>query len=96
MLISHPLQLVEQRTLSLMAVEADAGVERGGSALAGMMSLSTEQLSDKYIATGCASSDDVARYREFARDPGCWAIYYSTVRVLAQKPQGGDQTTPKS
>jgi SAM-dependent methyltransferase len=89
-------RLVERQALSLMAVEADAGVERGGSALAGMMSLSTEQLSDKYIATGCASSDDVARYREFARDPGCWAIYYSTVRVLAQKPRTHDQTTPKS
>jgi SAM-dependent methyltransferase len=89
-------ELVERQALSLMAVEADAGVERGGSPLAAMMSLSAEQLGDKYVATACATSDDVARYREFARDPGCWAIYYSTVRVLANKPQTSAQTTPKS
>jgi SAM-dependent methyltransferase len=89
-------ELVKQQTLRLTAVEADAGVERGGSPLSAMMSLSAEQLGAKYVATGYATSDDVARYREFAQNPGCWAIYYSTVRVLAQKPQADDQTTPKS
>lgn len=88
--------LVERQGLSLKAVEADAPVERGGSPLAAMMSLSAEQLGDKYVATGCVTHDDVARYREFARDPACWAIYYSTVRVLANKPRTDHQTTPKS
>lgn len=89
-------ELVAHQGLHLMAIEADAGVERGGSPLAAMMSLSAAQLSDKYVATGCATSDDVARYREFAGDPECWASYYCTVRVLANKPRADDQTTPKS
>jgi SAM-dependent methyltransferase len=88
--------LVERQGLRLMAVEADAGVERGGSPLAAMMSLSAEQLADKYVATGCATTDDVARYCEFARSPTCWAVYYSTVRVLASEPRRDAQATPKS
>jgi SAM-dependent methyltransferase len=86
-------ELVEQQSLGVTELEADASVERGGSSLAAMMSLSAEQLADKYVATGHVTHADVSRYREFAADPACWAIYYSTVRVLARKPA---QVTPKS
>jgi SAM-dependent methyltransferase len=86
-------ELVQQRGLAIRSLEADASVERGGSPLAAMMSLSAEQLADKYVATGCVTNDDVARFREFASDPACWASYYSTVRVLARKCT---HETPKS
>jgi SAM-dependent methyltransferase len=77
--------MLQERSLELTAVECDSSIERGGSPLARMMSMSAAQLSEKYVGTGRASPDDVAGYRAFASDPSCWGIFYSTVRALGTK-----------
>jgi ubiquinone/menaquinone biosynthesis C-methylase UbiE len=77
--------LVEARVPKLVAVEYDCPVLRGASKLAEMMRLSALTLRDKYVATGLATPADVAGYAEFAASPGCWGVYYATVRVLAHK-----------
>lgn len=71
--------------LEVVALECDSPLERGGSGLANMMRLSTQQLADKYLATGVASAEDMDGYAKFASDPACWAIYYATFRALSQK-----------
>ncbi len=71
--------------LTLVAVESEAHLVSGGSEIALMMKASTEQLRDKYVATGLASDDDIENYSRFAEDEDAWAIYYATVRVLARR-----------
>ncbi len=79
-------ELARARSLDLTRIEFDCHAQPGGSGLAAMMGLSTLALADKYTATGCATTGDVDRYREFAASPVCFGIYYATVRVLARKP----------
>ena len=80
-------RLLQQRPdLELITIDSDSSVERGGSALARMMSMSAALLSDRYVGTGRASLDDVLGYQRFAADPSCWGIFfYATVRALARK-----------
>jgi ubiquinone/menaquinone biosynthesis C-methylase UbiE len=77
--------LVREFSVDVIDVEYDCPVEPGASMLAEMMRLSTLSLENKYLATGCATATDIARYAEFAESPDCWGIYYATVRVLARK-----------
>jgi len=77
--------LVGDRSATLRAVEYDCPVASGGEDLAKMMRLSTLTLRDKYIATGLATQADIDAYAEFALTPRCWANYYATVRIVAQK-----------
>jgi hypothetical protein len=51
-----------------------------------MMSLSTCQLRDKYIATGLASERDIELHGSFAAERACWATYHATVRPSGRKP----------
>ena len=62
--------------------DSEAPLARGGSPIATMMSLSTAQLRDKYLATGLAAKEDIDRYRVFARDPDSAAVYHRTIRVI--------------
>jgi len=79
-------EAVGATNLVIEAVDYDAHVARGGSAIAEMMRLSTAALRDKYVATGLVTEADVERHAEFAASPRCWGVYYATVRVLARKP----------
>jgi 2-polyprenyl-3-methyl-5-hydroxy-6-metoxy-1,4-benzoquinol methylase len=71
--------------LTVVDVESEAHLVAGGSEIALMMRASTEQLRDKYVATGLASDADIEGYLRFARDPNAWGIYYATVRVVARR-----------
>jgi hypothetical protein len=51
-----------------------------------MMALSTQQLSDKYVATGLTTGRDIDLYGSFAADRACWATYHATVRASGRKP----------
>jgi SAM-dependent methyltransferase len=77
--------LLAERGLVIESLESDTLAARGGSPLAAMMRLSAQQLRDKYVSTGRATTDDVDGYTDFASDPATWGVYYSTVRVLARK-----------
>lgn len=68
-------------------VDARSHLEPGGGPVASVMADSTQALRDKYVATGEAIHDDVDRYITAARDPASWALYYSTVGVVASNPQ---------
>lgn len=71
--------------LQQLSVENDTPLSKGGSGVATIMKMSTEQLAEKYIATGEATPQDIEQYCQFAEDPHTWAIYYSTVGVTAKK-----------
>ncbi|MBE9190806.1 class I SAM-dependent methyltransferase [Gloeocapsopsis crepidinum LEGE 06123] len=77
--------ICQQLGLQQLSVENDAPLSQGGSGVAKVMKMSTEQLTQKYIATGEATHQDIEQYCQFAEDPHTWAIYYSTVGVSAQK-----------
>ena len=47
--------------------------------------LSTQQLGEKYVATGAVTQGDIATHIRFADDPMCTAIHYATLRVLGRK-----------
>jgi SAM-dependent methyltransferase len=80
--------LFEREGFCSGAFENDAPIVCGGSPQALMMAMSTKALSDKYVATGLASPEDIELYGRFAADPNCWATYHATVRGLARKPLG--------
>lgn len=77
-------QLLQDRGTRLIRVERDSPIARGGSPLAKMMAMSTRQLSEKYLRTGEVTHETLSRYAEFAANPSCWALYHSTMRVLAK------------
>ena len=77
--------LAQEFSGDVMDVKYDCPAEPGASKLAEMMRLSTLSLENKYVATGCVTAVDIARYAEFAASPDCWGVYYATVRVLARK-----------
>ena len=79
-------KLLGERGVEILTVECETHVARGGSPIAHMMRLSTEQLSAKYAETGAVTADELAAHVRFAHDPACWAIHYATLRVLARKP----------
>jgi hypothetical protein len=57
--------------------------------MARMMGESTRALRDKYIATGMASGTNIENYIENANNARFWAVYYSTVTVIAKKSGNG-------
>ena len=67
-------------------MECESSIAPGGSALTHMLSLTAHHLADRYPETGCATVDDVARYREFLADPACWGTHFAIIRVLARAP----------
>ena len=74
--------------LGVSEVKARSHLEAGGAPVAMVMADSTDALRDKYTSTGEANAADVDRYIEGARNPNSWALYYSTVGVVASNPKG--------
>jgi predicted O-methyltransferase YrrM len=74
--------------LQVLKVDSRLHVNRGGDTMARMMGESTRALSDKYVATGEADAKDINKYIENANNDRFWAIYYSTVSVVAALPRG--------
>jgi precorrin-6B methylase 2 len=77
--------LLSVRGLEVVQVECASPVSRGASGLARMMGMSTSQLEDKYRATGEVTGELISRYVEFTQNRSGWALYHSTVRVLAKQ-----------
>jgi precorrin-6B methylase 2 len=71
--------------LQVLRVDACVHLNRGGDTLARMMGESTRALREKYLATGEAGPEDIDKYIENANNPSFWAVYYSTVSVIAAK-----------
>ena len=71
--------------LEIVSVDSRIHLDRGGSRMARMMAASLRALADRYIATGAADPTDVEQYRENTEDESRWAVYYSTVSVVARK-----------
>ena len=80
--------LMQQRGLQHLTVENDAPLCAGGAGMATVMKMSTEQLREKYLATGVVGQSDLERYCRFADDPNSWAIYYATIAVSGRKVGG--------
>jgi SAM-dependent methyltransferase len=78
--------LLLDRGLEGIAIENDAPIVPGGSPFARMMGLSTQQLQEKYVATGQATGRDIELYGSFAAERACWATYHATVRASGRKP----------
>lgn len=72
--------------LQVLRVDAHLHLNRGGDTMALMMAESTRALRDKYVATGEADAKDIEKYIENANRADFWAVYYSTVSVVAKKP----------
>ena len=81
--------LLMDRGFEAIAIENDAPIVPGGSPLARMMGLSTEQLRDKYVATDLATERDIELYGAFTTDRTCWATYHATIRATGRKPERG-------
>jgi SAM-dependent methyltransferase len=69
----------------LVEVDSRMHLARGGSAMARMMAASTRALAGKYVATGETRDGDIEAYIRNAENPRLWAVYYSTVSVVARK-----------
>jgi len=78
--------LLQERAFEAISIENDAAIVRGGSPHARMMGLSTNQLREKYVATGLATDEDIEGYGAFSADPTCWATYHATISAAGRKP----------
>lgn len=75
---------MERAGLSVLRVKATAHLCRGHSPIANVMAESAMVLRQEYTGTGAAADRDIDRYAELAKDPQHWAVYYTTVSVVAQ------------
>jgi SAM-dependent methyltransferase len=73
--------IFQEYQLEDLAIANDVPIVRGGTPFARMMGMSTQQLGNKYVATGVATKRDLELYWDFAHDPNSWAIYHGTVRA---------------
>jgi SAM-dependent methyltransferase len=71
--------------LRVLRVDSRIHLRRGGDPMAHMMGESTRALRDQYIGTGEANAGDVEKYIDNANNDRFWAVYYSTVSVVAEK-----------
>ena len=78
-------QLLADHQLESLDLQHEALTDRGGSPLALMMHRSTDQLADKYIATGKATGQDIDEFLRFTTDDDGWAVYYAHVSGSARK-----------
>ena len=83
--LSLPRKIAEEGMRALR-VGSRLHLNRGGNTLARMMGESTRALREKYVGTGEADCADVEKYIANANDDRFWAVYYSTVSVVAEKP----------
>jgi SAM-dependent methyltransferase len=77
-------RMIAAEGLRILRVDARIHLSRGGDTIARMMGESTRALRDKYVGTGEADGADIEKYIENANDDRFWAVYYSTVSVIAQ------------
>jgi SAM-dependent methyltransferase len=82
-----PLAL-SQSGFKLEMTDAATHLAPGSSPVARLMAESAVALRSKYIATGKAEDADIDTYVNAARNPASWAIYYSTVAVIARAATG--------
>jgi hypothetical protein len=59
----------------------------GNSPIANVMGESALALRHRYCETGHCSEQDIDHYIRNARTPGFWAIYHSTVSIVAKLPE---------
>lgn len=79
--------IIAAEGLEIRRVDANVHLNRGGETMARMMGESARALADKYVATGEAGPADVEKYIQNANHPDFWAVYFTTVSVLAvQRP----------
>ena len=79
--------LAAQIGFHIVSVEADGHLCSGKSPVAKVMGASIASLREKYVATGVASEEDIQAYVEDAEHEDAWSHYYTTVRVVARKPE---------
>jgi SAM-dependent methyltransferase len=89
-----PLAL-SQSGFTIEMTEATTHLAPGSSPVARLMAESAVALKNKYIATGKAEDADIDTYVNAARNPASWAIYYSTVAVIA-RPAAGENPSGDS
>jgi hypothetical protein len=71
--------------LEVLTVDSHLHLNRGGDTMALMMGESIRALREKYIATREADATDIEKYIENANNARIWAVYYSTVSVIAKR-----------
>ncbi len=59
----------------------------GDAPVAKVMGSSCQALAEKYIATGETEATDIQQYIANSRDPRYWSVYYSTISVIAKRPE---------
>jgi len=59
----------------------------GNSPIANVMAESALALHQRYCATGKCSNQDIHRYVQNAQTRGFWAVYHSTVSIIAKIPE---------
>ncbi len=79
-----PLQ-VKGQGFDMLHVETTVHLEAGGGPFALLMAESADVLRAEYLATGILEAEDIDRYIAAARDPASFAVYYTTVGVVARK-----------
>ncbi len=79
-------QSVAELGLSIVDVDARLHLARGGSEMSRMMTASLHALRATYLETGEVTENQLDQYIAEADDPQSWAVYYSTVSVIASKP----------
>jgi SAM-dependent methyltransferase len=79
--------LMSTNGFSVRHIEDRAHLEPGGGPVALMMADSAGALREKYLATGEVAPEDIDQYIRGARDPASWAVYYSTVGIVAGATQ---------
>lgn len=87
-----PLALIKSG-FTIEATETATHLAPGSSPVALLMAESAVALRNKYIATGKADDDDIDTYINAAHDSASWAIYYSTVTVMARAPVHANLTS---
>lgn len=84
--LSLPQKLV-QNGFEILDVQSKLHLAPGGSPVAKVMRKSTEALAEKYIDTGKANAFDIKQYIANTEDEQYWSIYYSTISVIAKRPE---------
>lgn len=77
--------LLKTQRLRNLSWETNTHLNHGETGIARIMRMSTEHLRPRYLDTGFATDQDIERYLQFTESRDSWAVYYSTISVMAQK-----------
>jgi hypothetical protein len=86
-------QRIAAMGLEILRVDSRLHLDRGGDTMARMMGHSTSALRDKYVTTGKCDGSDIEAYIKNSADPNFWAVYYSTVAVIATRSDHDHDTS---